>query len=92
MSTRSKGCEIKNASGVITTTGTWIQDGIDSANSTDIADVAAVINTANKHIYKLCYDTSNSRLMIAQGSAAADTWKTAADFGAGDAVVTVTPS
>ena len=63
-----------------------------TTSSANIADVAHAINTVGKYFHKACYDSSNSRVMIAQGTAAADTWKTVADFGAGDAIVTVTPA
>jgi hypothetical protein len=88
-----RGCDIRNPRGEATASaGQWGFEGVAVASSTDIADVAASVNTDGKHLNKLLYDTSNSRLMIAQGPDATDAWKTAADFGAGDAVVTVTPS
>ena len=84
--------DIRNPKGITTTSGTWNVHGIAIASSTSIGDVSHAINTTNKFTYKQVYDSSNNRLMISQGTAASDTWKTVADFGAGDAIVTVTPS
>jgi hypothetical protein len=45
-----------------------------SAAAASIAAVANVINTANKVTGKCVFDTTNNRLMISSGSAAASAW------------------
>jgi len=52
----------------------------------DIAAIANAINTTNKVLGKVIYDTTNKRLMIADGSAAVDPWYVA------DGSAFVTPS
>lgn len=47
---------------------------LQSVAAADIAAVANVINTANKVLGKVVYDTTNNRLMVANGAAAADPW------------------
>jgi len=71
----------------IETTGN-ISGGIvfPSSTAAEIADVADAINTTNKVAGKGVLDTTNNRLMIASGSAAADPWYVA------DASASVTPA
>jgi hypothetical protein len=57
-----------------------------SATAAAIAAVGNAINTANKRAGKMVWDTTNTRLMVATGSAAADAWKVA------DGATTVTPA
>jgi hypothetical protein len=64
------------------TTGLVIQ----SAAAADIAAVGNAINTANKKVGKVVYDTTNNRIMIASGTAAASPWYIA------DGSASVTPS
>jgi len=45
-----------------------------SRTATQLADATDSINTANKALGKRCYDTTNQRDYIADGSAATDTW------------------
>lgn len=47
---------------------------LQSVAAADIADIANVINTANKAQGKVVYDTTNNRLMVADGSDAVDNW------------------
>jgi hypothetical protein len=47
---------------------------LQSVAAADIADIANVINTANKVQGKVVYDTTNNRLMVADGSDAVDNW------------------
>jgi hypothetical protein len=85
-------CGVYTPKGTVTFTGNWEVDGIATATATQLADKTSFINVAGKYANKLCNDSSNSRLMIAQGSTDVATWKTVADFGVGDTVVTVTPA
>jgi hypothetical protein len=87
-----RGCELRAPRNTATFTGNWMVDGVARATSTNIADIANAINTVGKYTGKKVYDTSNTRMLVAQGSATNSTWITVADFGAGDAVVTVTPA
>ena len=64
------------------TTGLVVQ----SAAASDIAAVGNAINTTNKKIGKIVYDTTNNRIMIASGTAAASPWYIA------DGSASVTPS
>lgn len=57
-----------------------------TAAAASIAAVGNAINTANKRAGKMVFDTTNTRLMVATGSAAADPWKSA------DGGTTVTPA
>lgn len=57
-----------------------------TAIAADIAAVANAINTTGKFIGKTVYDTTNNRLMIASGTAAASPWYVA------DGSASVTPS
>ncbi len=52
----------------------------------NIAAIGNAINTANKRAGKMVFDTTNNRLMIATGSTAGSTWKSA------DGATTVTPA
>jgi len=57
-----------------------------TATAAAIAAVGNVVNTHLKRAGRAIFDTTNNRLMIATGSAAADTWRVA------DNSATVTPS
>lgn len=57
-----------------------------SATAASIAAVGNAINTANKRLGKMVFDTTNNRLMIASGSTASSAWYSA------DGATTVTPS
>jgi hypothetical protein len=57
-----------------------------SFTSADIAAVANAVNTTGKVAGLMVYDTTNNRIMIASGSAAASAWYVA------DASASVTPS
>jgi hypothetical protein len=59
---------------------------LQSIAAADIAAVANAINTANKVAGKVVYDTTNKRLMVADGAAAADPWYVA------DGSTSVTPA
>lgn len=84
--TGERGCSIENARGARTSSGNWKIDGVSRDTATNIADVGAVINTDDKYAGKRVQDTSNNRLMVARGSAAADPWDIA------DGSASVTPS
>jgi hypothetical protein len=47
---------------------------LQSIAAADIADIANTINTTNKAQGKVVYDTTNNRLMVADGSDAVDNW------------------
>jgi len=47
---------------------------LNSASSANIADIASAVNTANKYAGTLVFETDNTKLKVATGSAAADTW------------------
>lgn len=83
----SQGCEVVHPLGnVITHSGNWELDGVAIDNATDIATASAWINQNYKFLGRKVYDTSNARLMIAQGALATSSWIRA------DGGVTVTPS
>lgn len=56
------------------------------ASATDIASIAATINTAGKFVGRLVWDSTNNRMLRASGTAAADPWHVV------DGSATVTPS
>lgn len=58
---------------------------LQSATAASIAAVANAINTTNKAIGKVVFDTTNNRLMVASGTAAASPWYVA------DGSASVTP-
>jgi hypothetical protein len=47
---------------------------LQSVAAADIADIADTINTVDKVQGKVVYDTTNNRLMVADGSDAVDNW------------------
>jgi hypothetical protein len=59
---------------------------LQSATSASIAAVANAINTTSKAIGKVVFDTTNNRLMVASGTAAASPWYVA------DGSASVTPT
>jgi hypothetical protein len=59
---------------------------VQTLTAANIANIANAINTANKYIGKTVYDTTNNRLMVASGTAAASPWYVA------DGSASVTPS
>ena len=55
----------------------WLQIGGHSmytATSTQIADKDLAVNTVNKTLYLHVYDTTNKRIMIAQGTSSTSDW------------------
>jgi hypothetical protein len=68
------------------TASAWIVDGVARANAGDFSAKTSALNTVNKYAGKMCYDQSNTRLMIAQGSTDVSTWKVV------DNSATVTPA
>jgi len=54
--------------------------------ATDIASIANAINTTDKVVGKIVYDTTNNRIMVASGTSAASPWYTA------DGSASVTPA
>lgn len=59
---------------------------LESVSAASIAAIGNAINTANKFAGRMVWDTTNTRIMVASGSAAADPWKVA------DNSASVTPS
>ena len=57
-----------------------------STTAAAIADIADAVNTSDKEVGTIVFDTTNSKLKIATGDAAADTWVDA------DGTNAVTPS
>jgi hypothetical protein len=47
---------------------------LQTISAVDIAAIANAVNTTGKTAGKVVYDTTNNRLMVANGSAAADPW------------------
>ena len=78
----SSGAELE---GLISATGSGRLNFV-TDTATNIADVAAAINTTNKATGKMVWDTTNNRLLRASGSAAASDWHVV------DGSVTVTPA
>lgn len=68
-------CEVRNPKGVQTITGAWTVDGLAQTSAANIANKAAAINTVNKYARKKVWDSSNSRLLVALGSADVDGWR-----------------
>lgn len=71
----------RQSSAAFTFNGTaWVQlrysaSSIQQADTaTNIASAAATVNTADKYIGKLVWDTTNNRLMRANGSGTTDVW------------------
>jgi hypothetical protein len=64
----------------------WRPLGVATETAVNIAAVTASINTTDKHQGRLCYDTTNNRLMVSNGSAAIDNWYVA------DGSASVTPA
>ena len=77
-------------------TGDWERRAADAINHalditdppevTDIADIAAVINTRGKFAGRLAWDATNNRMMRASGRGAGDVWHVI------DGSATVTPA
>lgn len=63
---------------------TYLQ--LPTITATGLADVANAVNTANKAAGSIVFETTNSKLKIATGALAADTWVDA------DGTNAVTPS
>jgi hypothetical protein len=57
-----------------------------STTAAAIADITDAVNTSDKEVGTIVFDTTNSKLKIATGDAAADTWVDA------DGTNAVTPS
>jgi hypothetical protein len=70
-----RGNDIVSPRGDVThTAGLFMLDGISRAVDSAIIQDTDVINTDNKYIGKKVHDTTNNRLMIANGSAATSVW------------------
>lgn len=72
--TAGTGISVANGDGVSgnpTITATSILQNVAAA---DIADIANAINTTGKAAGKMIWDTTNTKIKVATGSAAADTW------------------
>jgi hypothetical protein len=52
----------------------WSIINTQSVTAANIADIASTINTVNKYDGLYIWDTTNHRLMRAEGSAAVDAW------------------
>lgn len=80
------GNDVKNPKGTITFSGNWNINGLAQASSASIAAAANVVNTVDKYAGKLAYDTSNKRMLVAQGPNATDQWELC------DGTVAITPA
>lgn len=65
---------------------TWRPHGVAVDTAANIASATATINTSGKHQGRLVFDTTNTRLMVANGSNATDAWYVA------DGSASVTPA
>jgi hypothetical protein len=86
-----KGAGTINLSAGLYLQGGLVVDGAGGINfpaytAAAIAALGNAVNTANKAAGKAVFDTTNGRIMIATGSTAASSWKTA------DGATTVTPA
>lgn len=68
------GNNVRDPKGTVTFVGTWNLNGVVQASSTTIGTAASVVNTFDKFSGKLAQDTSNKRLMVAQGPNPTDPW------------------
>ena len=67
----------------------YVRTGVGSgttATTAAIADIGNSINTANKYLGRMVWDTTNNRMLRASGTAAADPWHVV------DGSATVTPA
>lgn len=62
------------------------QAALSGFTATQIADASNVVNTTDKQQGRQVYDTTNNRVMVADGSATTDAWYVA------DGSASVTPS
>lgn len=79
-------CGISNAKGETTVSGVYEVNGIASATTTNINDKTNTINTCGKFLGRTVYNTTTTKLVVAQGSTATSTWISV------DAATTYTPS
>jgi hypothetical protein len=86
LSTTPQGNSIEQPHGTATNAGSWNIDGMGMATSTQIGTATNGINTYAKYVGRRVYDTSNKRIMVAQGSNATDQWEVA------DGSAAVTPA
>jgi hypothetical protein len=63
-----------------------VGDITEEFSAANIASITASVNTTNKHLGKVVWDTTNGRAMRARGSAAGDIWDSV-----GEGATTVTP-
>jgi len=69
------GCNIVDPQGTISLSGTWNLNSVVQASSTVFGQASSVVNTTpDKYAGKLGNDTSNKRIMIAQGPNPTDQW------------------
>lgn len=80
------GCAIRNPQGVSSMSGNWEIGDLAQATSANIADKTHELNTTGKFFGRKAYNSSSTKMVIAQGSTATSTWITV------DAATTVTPS
>jgi hypothetical protein len=83
--TPSGSCDIRNPQGTVSISGNWDIDGVGQSSSTSIGTATAYPNQVGKFAGRRQNDTSNHRLMIAQGPNPTDPWWRA------DGAVSVTP-
>jgi hypothetical protein len=74
--TSDRGCNIVNPRGTTTfSANVWQIDGVARATDSALVDDGHAINTTNKYEGKKVWDTSNSTMRIAMGSAANSVWR-----------------
>lgn len=78
-------CGFRNPKGETTTAGTWEVNGAASFTTANITDKTNAINTTGKFLGRYVYNSTATKLMIAQGSVNTSNWVSA------DAVTTITP-
>jgi hypothetical protein len=72
--TSDRGCNIVNPRGNVSISGTWQIDGVGRQTQTDLQAAAHEINTTNKYLGKMVWDTTNNVKRISQGSTATSQW------------------
>jgi hypothetical protein len=74
--TSDRGNNIVNPQGDVTSTANVFQiDGVSRTTQAALQSIAHEINTVGKYAGKRAWDTTNTRLMIAEGSTAGSVWR-----------------
>jgi hypothetical protein len=72
--TAGAGIAIANGDGVSGNPTIAATSILENVAATDLADIANAINTTGKAAGRMIWDTTNTKIKVATGSAAADTW------------------